>query len=238
MTTSRLHLCVLLTALSISGCEGYFSPPPPPPVEPLPQRVFEPIARYARYYGAPEDTRDPNPVSGTDERLMLAHLKALEQLGCLPEPDHVPTERELGRYAQLLADHGHASYAFLIEQTIAFQILATAFPAEGHKVASTPTRQPLTPDDLKAISFATRLMLKNLNPNADLLAAALQALNGHWSDEEIRDGVFRALDGVAAWQARRCPECNPDSAVKFADTANNNRDIEILRAALRLAYWY
>ncbi len=201
--------------------------------EEVSQQAFLPASSFMRFYSLPASPElrkkyapehQSEAAARTQRRtLMRAHLEALDEIGALAESRKVPNADELEGYQHFLARHVQAGYHFLLEQSIAFFITEPILLEKnetGQDVLIDSRKGSFSEDELRALSFSTRLLLKNDNPNADLIATSLTALDGYWSKEEIRSSARQARAAALAWLEEVCGTCNSSLGKAYPDAAN------------------
>jgi hypothetical protein len=200
MTSTRIQgvvVAVVLLATAV-GCEQAIAPPAEGERGAAP--AIHPTVTIPRYYAEPAAS-----LSSEDFR---AHLEALYDFGPLAQPDAVPSAEDLESYAAFLAAHEGEVYHSALEQTIAFKILDTVLRPDSETTSYVALeRETFTPEERAAASFATRLLVKNHSPSADLVAAALEAVEGEWTADEIREAARVTRAATDEWLASRCEDC-------------------------------
>lgn len=192
---------------------------------------------FARAYGAPGATEGQTAwATVTNDDAFFGQFELAEQMGPLAEPTSIPTASELERTQAFFDAHSRHPSLYLVEQSVAFVILNRVLTVPEDAGSYLDARPAVTSPDARAAgAFATRLLVKNDNPNADLIAAALKVVGDSWSPTE-RDRVGRASAAAArSWAAAPCRACTSQEADPEVRTEAESRRESVLAAASDLA---
>ena len=217
-------LYILCCAFLVAGCEVPAEHSTLSDAERA-QTAFQPATVFLRPYGHATD----------DGALFRAHLEALAEVGPLLESTEVPTSDALRAFTDFLARHRGSAHHALLEQTIAYKVLETVYPVSNGTFEDTSSRRALTAEEQDAVGFATRLLVANDNPNADLIVAALGGLRGHWSEQAIKDHAAHAQESARTWLAELgCSDCLAGVQKAYPEFATN-REAAIFEATHELS---
>lgn len=124
-------------------------------------------------------------------------VNAMMPIGVMLESPTLPNAQELAKIQEVVTQNQGKPFAFFLEQEIAFMIY--------HKAGITPaqtTSKSLSKTDLAALGFATELLKRNHNPNADFIYNGLQALAPYWTEAQIKDAAKAATNDAKAWMTQ------------------------------------
>lgn len=130
----------------------------------------------------------------TDE-IFDGHIDLMGKMDPSLMPKSVPTPDDLDGYRAFFAEHADDPSAYLVQQTLAFQILG--------KVEDDLDN----PNAALASGYATELLIQNENPNADLIARSLERVEGVWSPAEIASAKTTAAAAARSWVKAPCRGC-------------------------------
>jgi hypothetical protein len=199
------------------GCDS-------PNVVPSPETAFD--EAFAPTVTIPRPYAEPAASLSAED--FAAQFEALGELGPLAEPKALPSAEDLSAYAALLAEQEGEVYHSALEQTVAFFILDTVFrPDSDTKSYLALEREAFSPEEQAAAGFATRLLVKNHSPNADLIAASLEAVEGYWSEAEIREAARATREATDLWLAARCGDCEAKLAAALPQAGRDRTTIAV-----------
>lgn len=111
----------------------------------------------------------------------------------------------------------------MAEQALAFMLLDRHL-ADGELASTAPSDLATTELSTRTqaiVGFAIDLLIRNENPNADLVSAGLSVLKGFWSDAEIVAAAGAARIAAERQIDEDCEDCRVTPA-----TLNRKRDIQ------------
>lgn len=185
-------------------------------------------SRIAFQYGTPEALQSSNftgeeaeAVRLKNRRLMIAHLRAFKTIRAELASDELSIAQKQRLAEELLAKHEGEPMMYLLEQTIGIRLMAQVM-GDG-TVASILDKADqtfsLSRSEQAAVGFATRLLVRNDNPNADVIARALHALDGYWTAEQIETTAHQAADAATSWLDDECAACDKGNLAVQTATA-------------------
>ena len=113
-------------------------------------------------------------------------------------------------------------------------ILETVFPVENGQASVKAQQRAYSDEEINAVSFATRLLIKNNNPNADLIVASLSVLKGHWPEEKLEASARQMAEATTTWLERTCLACNEHVGKAYSDVSIYPRHNAIMEATKEL----
>lgn len=173
----------------------------------------------ARSYGAPGVIE--GRVAWDDvmnDEIFFGHIDLMGKMDPSLMPKSVPTPDDLDGYRAFFAEHADNSSAYLVQQTLAFQILK--------KVEADLEN----PNATLATGYATELLIQNENPNADLIARSLERIDGTWSSSKIASAKETASAAGQSWAGSPCRGCAVSEGPLGGDRERAHR-AEVLAAA-------
>lgn len=205
---TTILFCALLVVAAV-GCQDA-----PSATESAPRIAPADFRVHLKMPEPPGQTLSPETLearAAAQTEVTKTLYRILQQAGNWREAD--------GQVRTLLATSSLPPYA--LEQTAATLMLRTQLLVD----ATADDGPEPNPEKLAAIAFYTELLVEHESPEGRVVAEALQALDGYWSNQKRAAVAARAAAATEAFLAKRldCTDCPDPLAALDASTEASNQ---------------
>lgn len=175
---------------------------------------------YSTYRWKNLDESEAVAARMLNQELLIEGYQIVQPLLDEINSDESALDQVLKSAKQIFEINSNSRALFMAEQIFAMRIQRNFFPDLHSKdINQISIEKPLEKSEIKALKASIELLLKNENPNADLIKLNIAVLNNSLPDELIKEYAAKVINNAESWYGeallRKGKLTETDQGVKF-----------------------